>query len=96
MNMNPYVMEMETRQKQREIASWVQSPKKIRPSIYHRIRSWFSDPPPVETEEKSTPAIVPHRSGNSKLVFLQLYRRRRSKRCHSGHNRVSIRHGFRN
>lgn len=97
MNMNPYVMEMEARQKQWEMATGIRSPKKLRPSIYHRIRSWFTTPPPLETGAESLPPnIVPYRSGNSNLVFLQLYRGRRPKGCHSRPGRGLSRHGFRN
>lgn len=90
-DLNPYVLEMNIRQKRRDIAACDRSPKKTRPSIYHRIRGWFTKSPPDGSKMKSPPPeIVPYRSPDSNLVFLQLYRGQRRTGCSTGKHRAAL------
>lgn len=90
-DLNPYTLEINIRQRRREIAACHRSPKKIRPSLYHRIRGWFTQAPPIPSEvESPPPEIVPYRSPDSNLVFFQLYRGRRRTGSHTGKHRVAL------
>ncbi|SMO80271.1 hypothetical protein SAMN06264849_10892 [Melghirimyces algeriensis] len=90
MLVDPYLLQIESRKKHAEMIESRTIPKQARPSIYHRIRCWFTQTPPLVREQKNpAPEIVPFPPKPSNLHFLKLYQRHSYRRFSSKQNRPS-------
>ncbi|MFC4075455.1 hypothetical protein [Salinithrix halophila] len=74
---NTYDLELYIHQKQEELSSCL-IPKKIRPSLFHRICKGlgFAKEPPAPASQPALPAKIQGTATASNLVFLNLHRKR--------------------